>query len=293
MRGHVGGIEDERVGIALVLLSAIGFGTLGIFGVYAQRAELPIPTVLTVRFLLAAALVWGVLAIQNRLTVLRGRVLLIGFGLGAVGYATQSGLYFLGLEFMTAGLVAIVFYTYPAFVVVLAVATMKKRVGRSTLLALFLSLGGVALVAGADPAGASLIGVGIVLGAALAYAFYITISRAMLVRTDPIILSAHVLPAAGLSFVGIGGATGELLVPTAPTAWLILLCIAVFATAIPVITFFAGLKRIGASRAGIVSTAEPPVTVALGAALFAEPVTAATVIGGVSILLGVVVLERE
>ncbi|MEM4782626.1 MAG: DMT family transporter [Halalkalicoccus sp.] len=286
------GQTDDRVGIALVLCSAVGFGTLGIFGVYAQRAAIPIPTVLAVRFSLAAALVWAFLAIRGKMTVFRGRALLIGFGLGAVGYATQSGLYFLGLEFMTAGLVAIVLYTYPAFVVVLAVATVGERVRRSTLVALCLSLGGVALGAGADPAGASLTGVAVVLGAAIAYAFYITVSRAMLVTVDPIVLSAHVLPAAGLSFLVVGGATGELVVPTAPTSWLVLVCIAVFATAIPVITFFAGLERIGASRAGIVSTAEPPVTVALGAALFAEPVTGATLLGGVAILTGVVVLER-
>lgn len=115
----------------------------------------------------------------------------------------------------------------------------------------------------------------------------------MLVTIDPIVLTAYVLPAAGVSFIIIGTATGELVAPTTPLAWTILLCIAVFATAVPVVAFFTGLKYIGASRAGIISTVEPPVTVALGAVLFAEPVTTVTVIGGAMILTGVIVLERE
>lgn len=283
----------DRIGILLVLVSAVGFGTLGIFGLYAQQAALSIPTVLAVRFLLAAVVVWALLAARGRVRLLRGRTLAIAFGLGAFGYATQSGLYFVGLEFMTAGLVAIVLYTYPAFVVVIAIGVLDERATPAMIAALCLALGGVALVTGADPAGASLIGVAVVLGAAMAYSAYITVSRALLVRVEPLVLTAHVLPAAGITFVAVGALTGELAVPTAPSAWLILLCIAVLATALPVVTFFAGLQYVGASRAGIISTVEPPVTVALGAVLFAEPVTTATIVGGALVLLGVVVLERE
>lgn len=286
-------LDSERTGLMLVFLSAVGFGTLGIFGIYAQRADLSIPTVLVFRFLFATIVVWAFLAWRGRLALLHGRALLIALGLGAFGYATQSGLYFVGLEFMTAGMVAIVLYTYPVFVVILAVALIGERVSRSMLVALCFALGGIVLVTGANPAGASLVGILVVLGAALAYAAYITLSRAMLMTIDPIVLTAYVLPAAGTSFVVIGTAGGELTIPQTLSAWTILLCLGIFATAIPVVAFFAGLKQIGASRAGIISTAEPPVTVALGAVLFAEPVTTATVIGGILILIGVIILERE
>ncbi|WP_440769859.1 DMT family transporter [Natronorubrum sp. DTA28] len=286
-------LEPEHLGIALILVSAIGFGTLGIFGIYAQRAGLSIPTVLVFRFLLAGLVIWAFLAWRGETTILRGRPLAIALALGGLGYTAQSGLYFLGLEYMTAGLVAIVLYTYPAFVVILAVLTIGERISRAMLVALCLAFGGIVLVTGANPAGASLVGVVVVLGAALAYACYITGSRAVLETVDPLVLTAYVLPAAAASFVGIGTATGQLAIPTAPSAWAILLSIAIVATAVPVVAFFAGLRYIGASRASIVSTAEPPVTVVLGAALFAEPVTVATVVGGALILAGVIVLERE
>jgi len=119
-------------------------------------------------------------------------------------------------------MVAIVLYTYPAFVVVLAVLAIGERVGRRTLLALALSLGGVALAIGANPAGASVIGILIVLGAAIAYAAYITLSRRMLDITHPLVLTAHVLPRASVTFLTIGLATGSLTVPSASPAWGIL-----------------------------------------------------------------------
>ncbi|MFB6235278.1 MAG: DMT family transporter [Halopenitus sp.] len=283
--------DHDRVGVLLVLIAGVGFGTLGIFGTYAQQAGLSIPTVLLYRFFIATVAVWGILIAQGRLRLLRGRTLFAAIALGSLGYATMSGLFFLGLEYMTAGLVAIVFYTYPAFVVVLAVVAVGERVSRTTLLALALALGGVGLVVGADPAGASRTGVAIMIAAALTYAAYITVSRAVLETTDSLLLTAHVLPAAGLTFLVGGTITNELAIPATPTAWGILVGLALLGTAIPVFTFFAGLSRIGASRTGIISTAEPLVTVALGVVLFAEPVTLPTVAGGGLILSAVVLLQ--
>ncbi|TYL36302.1 EamA family transporter [Natronococcus pandeyae] len=286
-------MDDETVGIALVLLSAIGFGTLGIFGVLAAEEGLSIPTVLALRFGLATVVVWAVLWLQGRFRVLTGRLLAIAFALGGIGYATQSGLYFLGLEFMTAGMVAIVLYTYPAFVVCLVAITNPDRVTKIVLLALALSIGGVALITGADPAGVDPRGVAIVLGAALAYSFYILVSQRALTTVDPEVLTAFVLPAAAVTFVGFGAGTNTLAMPGNASAWGVALAIAIFATVVPVLTFFAGIEKIGASRASIISTAEPGVTVALGALVLGEPVTIVTIVGGTLVVLGVILIQRE
>ena len=286
-------MDDDTVGVTLVLVSAVGFGTLGIFGVLAAEEGLSIHTVLALRFGLAAVVVWAVLWLQGRFRLLTGRMLAIAFALGAVGYATQSGLYFLGLEFMTAGMVAIVLYTYPAFVVVIVAILHPNRVTTILLVALGLSIGGVGLITGADPAGADPRGVAIVLGAALAYSLYIVVSQRALTTVDAEILTAFVLPAAAVSFVVFGVSTGSLAMPGSLSAWGVALAIAIFATVVPVLTFFAGIAKIGASRASIISTAEPGVTVALGALVLGEPVTAVTIVGGTLVVVGVILIQRE
>lgn len=286
-------MEDVRIGALLVLASAVGFGTLGIFGVVAGDAGLSIPTVLFFRFALATVGVWTVLGVRGELQRLRGRNLTVAVALGAGGYATMSGLYFVGLEFMTAGMVAIVLYTYPAFVLVLAATFLDEPVGARSLTALALTLGGVALITGVDPAAADPRGVIIVLGAAAVFATYITVSRTTLEDVSPPTLTAHVLPAAGVMFLVVGVATGSLAVPAGTLAWSAVLGIAVLATAFPIFAFFAGLSRIDAGPAAILSSIEPVVTVVLGAAVLGEPVSAVVAAGGAMVVAGVAVVPRR
>lgn len=284
---------DDWVGTALVLLSAAGFGTLGIFGKLAAQAGLSIPTVLTFRFLFATALVWSILGARGELRLLRGRALGVGLALGALGYAVMSGLYFWGLTFMTAGLVGVVLYTYPVFVVGFAVLQLGERVTRRTVFALLASLTGVAFVTGADPSGVDPRGVAVVLAAAVVYASYITASRSALSTVNARVLTAHVLPAAAVSYLVFGAVRGELAVPATTYEWGLIVAIAAVATALPIFTFFAGVSRVGASRASIVSTTEPVITLALGAAVLGEPVAAVTVVGAGLVLTGVLLVQTD
>ncbi|UVE49961.1 DMT family transporter [Haloferax larsenii] len=281
----------DRLGTGLVLVSAVGFGTLGIFGKLAAAAGLSIPTILSFRFLLATVLVWGWLGARGELSPLSGRSLVVGLGLGSLGYAAVSALYFVGLEFMTAGLTGIVLFTYPVIVVVLAAAFLDEPITRRTVFALVLAVAGVGLITGGDPAGVDVRGVLVVLLGAFIYATYIVVSRRQLATVDSRTLTAHVLPAAAVSFVVVGSATGQLSVPTTPWSWGVVLAIAVLGTAVPIFTFFAGLSRIGASRASIVSTVEPAATLVLGALVLDEPVMVVTVLGGALVLSGVVLVE--
>ena len=59
--------------------------------------------------------------IRGALRGLARRAVIAALAMGAVGYATQAGLFFLALERMDASLLALVLYTYPAFVLVGAV----------------------------------------------------------------------------------------------------------------------------------------------------------------------------
>lgn len=286
-------MNDGSVGVALVLVAGIGFGTLGVLGKIAAGAGLSIPTVLFFRFALATAILWPILRIRGRFRLLSGRRLALAVALGGLAYATMTGLYFLGLEYMTAGLVAVVLFTYPAFVVCFTAISRPDSVTAPLSIALVLALSGVALITGADPAGADPRGVLVVLGAAVTNAGYILASQRLLETVDAETLAAFVMPAAALSFLGFGVGTGSISVPDGAVAWLVVVGLAVIATVIPMLAVFEGIARIGASRASIVSTVEPAVAIALGAALLAEPVTAVTLVGAALVVAGVILIERE
>jgi drug/metabolite transporter (DMT)-like permease len=286
-------MSASRRGVGLAVLSAAGFGTLAIFGRLAEAAGLSIPTLLAFRFALAVPLVWGYLAWRGRFRILHGRHLAIAFALGAFGYAAMSGLFLWGVSLTNAGLAGILLYTYPAIVVVLAALFLDERVTRRTVGAVVLALAGVSLVSGAQPRGIDPLGVAVLLFAAVVYATYISVSRVILDEIDAATLTAHVIPAAAGAFVVYGTVTGTLVLPTTPAQWGVIVGIASLATAIPILAFFSAVAIIGASRTSVVSTFEPVFTVALGVVLLGEPLTAATVVGGLAVLAGVVLVQAE
>jgi drug/metabolite transporter (DMT)-like permease len=99
-------------------------------------------------------------------------------------------------------------------------------------------------------------------------------------------------------FASAGVMTGSLMAiggpqfPTTPTGWWVILAMVLVATVIPVTTFLAGLDRIGATNAAMVSTLEPVVTVLLAAWLLGETLPPASILGGAFILAAVLLLAR-
>lgn len=286
-------METSTRGVVLAVVSAFGFGTLAIFGRLATLAGMALPSLLAFRFLLATPFIWIPLVLTGRLELLRGRDLGLAVGLGAGGYAAMSFLFLTGVNRTGAGLGAIVLYIYPALVVLLAAVVLDERITRITVLAVAIALAGVVLVTIGQPAQIDPLGIGIVLLAAVVYAAYITVSRSVLTRVDAAVLTAHVVPAASLTFLVHGAVTGSMAIPATAEQWSVVVGIAILATAIPILTFFAAVSTIGASHTSIVSTFEPVFTVALGALVLGETLTTSSLAGGVAVLAGVVLVQWE
>lgn len=68
---------------------------------------------------------------------------------------------------------------------------------------------------------------------------------------------------------------------------------ALIATVLPVVTFLAGLERIGPTNAAMLSTLEPVVTVLLAAMLLGETLRSITLLGGGLILVAVLLLAQS
>lgn len=276
----------------MVLVASAGFGTLAIFGKFAEEAGLNTTTLLTYRFLLGTALLWVALAAWGRARLLPGRKLRIALGLGVL-YAAFSALFFWGLLFVPAGVAGITFYTFPVFVYALSVTVLDERLSPRKLGALVLALAGVFLIVGGDGSGIDLFGVGLVLLAAFGYACYITGSRAALASIEATVFAGTALIGTALSFLGFGLVSGRLVVPAGSDQWLLIFGIAVVGTALPLLLYAGGLDRVEASRASIISTSEPVVTVLLGIVLLGELLTPVVVAGGALVLAGVVLIQTD
>jgi drug/metabolite transporter (DMT)-like permease len=282
-------------GALLCLGSAAAFGSLGIFGKLAADSGASIASSLLVRFGVAAlvfVVVLGLTGGWGRLRAMPRSIVLTGLGLGAVGYSLQSGLYFAAIERLDVSLVALLLYTYPAFVTVAALALGRTVFSLRTAVALTVASAGLVLVLLAAGTGAFDVGGALLaLAASVTYTTYILISDRVIGAVDPFALAALVLTGATASFTVTGLATGSLDLSLSGEAWLWLVLMALVSTVVAVSAFFAGLKRVGPSEAAILSTFEPVVTVALAYAVLSERLAPAQLAGGALVLGAVVLLQ--
>jgi drug/metabolite transporter (DMT)-like permease len=284
------GRTSHPLGAALVIGSAVGFAAMGVFGKLAMDAGVGIVTLLFVRFAIAAPVFWVLVAARGALTAPAARPVLVGLGLGAVGYATQSGLYFGALARLDLSLLSLLLYMYPAFVTVAAIALGRETPSRRRTGALLVSSGGVALVlAGAGAGGFDALGAAMGVGAALTYTAYILVCDT--VELDALPLSALVTTGAAVTFGAVAVASGSWDTGFAAEGWLWIGLIALVCTVSAIVLFFAGLKRVGPSMTAILSTVEPPVTVALAFVVFGEALTGLQLAGGLLVVAAVVALN--
>jgi drug/metabolite transporter (DMT)-like permease len=285
-----------RVGALLCLASAVAFGAMGIFGKLAYEHGATVGTLLAVRFVLAAALFWGLVLATGagrHLRTLPRRDIGLAVGLGAVGYSAQAGAYFVALTRLDASLLSLLLYTFPAMVTVAAISLGRERGSRRKTGALVLASGGLVLVLTGAGAGA-LDPLGVLLGiaAAVVYTTYILTSSGVAARVGPLLLSALVCTGAATTLTIATIVVGDLH-PGNLTAtgfgWVT--AIAVVSTVGAVSLFFAGLNRVGPTSASILSTAEPVTTVVLAFLAFGESLNPVQLAGGALVVGAVLVLS--
>ena len=276
-------------GILLIAISAASFGTLAIFGRYAYAAGMDTFTVLFLRFSIAALLM-AFLLMARRESLPRGRVLGQLIGMGALGYVGQSFMYLTAINYASAGLVALLLYLYPFFVMILSAIVFREKITSLKSMALILALVGTALTV--DPSGGHLVGALMAIAAALIYSVYIIVGTDVMKHVSAVQSSTVIFASAG-GVYGILTALRGAHFPTVTSGWYIMIGIVLIATVIPVVTFLAGLDLIGPTNAAMLSTLEPVVTVLLAAWLFQERLKPIALLGGGLILVAVILLTRN
>ncbi len=271
-----------------IALSAIFFSALGPFTVTATNAGAPLPTILAGRYLVAALLLFAIARNDARIPTVRATQLTLagGFGQAVIAFSALSSLRWINVATMV-----FLFYTYPAWVALLAIARGSERLDARHVIALILSLAGVAFMVGSPWSGPiAWQGVALALIAAVGFALYIPLIETLQRDVTPPTASAFVAVGAALSFIVLGLVTRQLTLQLAPAAIGSILGLAVVCTTIGFILFLKGLAVLGPVRTAIISTVEPFSAAILSWAVLGQALRAPTLVGGVMIALAVILL---
>jgi drug/metabolite transporter (DMT)-like permease len=291
--------SNQRQGDVFILLTAAGYSMVPLWVKTLQAAGLTSVDIATWRFILAVPLFWGLVVAQRagdqgsadeartpRLPTLR----LLGMGLLL---ATAALTAFTGLEHLPAGTFVVLFYTYPAMVTIFS-ALMGERLSAQSWLALGLTSIGI-ILATPDVSqglkGDNLPGVLLALLNAFEVAIYMLVSARL--------LKGHKATTQGSAWAVTGALLGFLVLlpfrqmqtPQVTSNWVNLIGLAGFSTVFTVFFLNAGIQKIGATRASILSTAEPIFTLILAQIFLGEWMKPIEVLGGAFILLSVILLQ--
>lgn len=277
------------VGAALVALSALGYSTNPIFGKFAYQAGATAVSMLAIRYSLATIGLWAILGVrgEGRGLPLARRLQLLALG-GAMGMV--SLLYFVALEHIGASLATGLFYAYPAFVALVGVFR-GEGLTRLGLAGLLLTAAGTWLLLGTTIGGFTWGGALLILASSGLYTLYMVISDPWTRGVSPTVSATYVTTGAGIIYLVMAAVTR----PPSPGlgAYLagggLALCSTIFA----LVTFFAGLPKVGPTRAAIISTLEPVFTALLAVVALGEHLSLLQIGGILLVVAGAVAAQQK
>ena len=283
-------------GYFLVLLAAALWATLGIIYKYlAGSYGLPPLAVAAFRAGLGGILLLaGLLVLRRSWLRLNRQAVRIVVLYGVFGIALFYATYINAILTVGVAVAAVLLYTAPAWVTLIAWRFLGERLTRTHVFALLLALVGIALVAEIyrpDMVRLNAVGIAWGLASGLTYALWSVFNKVGVKHTNPWTLQCYGMligSAVLLLFQPLTPLAGVSQSPAA-VAWLLVLALG--PTVGASVAYAAGVRAVPVSVASLVATLEPVLAAVLAYLFLGETLSIGQVAGGALILLAVWLLR--
>lgn len=214
--------------------------------------------------------------------------------LGIIGGGGTNLLYYSALQYLNAGLCAMLLFIHPVYITIFFAVTKIKKLKPINYFSVLLAISGAAIVLDIFNGSLSLSGVGLSFGilSGVSYAFYNIFADLKLKAEDPNIINfyaclAALMFATGLlTFSGIGFSIPLTSVPS-------VLLLACLSGIFPPYFFFKALQYIGSEKVSVVSSIELPVTLFLAFTILKEHMRPVQLLGVALIIFSSILLHRN
>lgn len=278
-------------GVLYIVVSSSAFGIMPVLAKIVYKQGVSQYTVLCLRFLFAAAMLLYYL-LANKISLKITKVqLLFTFFLGAFGYSSTALCMFSSYKYISVGLATTILYAYPAIVTLISFILYKEKLYFAKVIALLVSLLGIYVLVGFNNTSFNMIGVSLSLAASIFYSIYVIgVSSSNLKKIDSFLLTFYISLFSGITILFGGLISNKINLNINFYSIVTILLIAFISTVIALMTFIKGVKLIGPSKASILSTLEPIVSVIFGYIILNESISLQMLIGGLLVLSSVVIL---
>jgi len=280
---------DRLIGVFLVTLSAILFGTNPIFARMSYDAGANPGSYLFIRFLIAAPVMFLILMARGYVFP-RGKLLIALILIGGISAGTTFCFY-TALHFAPVNLIIVITYMYPTIVTLLSPVFLKQAITGFKIVALLMTVVGILFAIGIDSGGYAL-GIILAMVAAIFQSLFLILGGLSIQKAGPFPATTIIILSSAVIY-GIYVSAQGLQLPMNISGWFAITASALFSTSLGLISFFAGLKRIDTANASIISTFEVVVTVALAIIILGETLSLLKILGACLVILAVVILAKS
>ena len=284
--------SDASIGraTALIVVSALSFGSISVLTVLTTSAGIPLLTIMAWRYSLGALMLVPAARPATISSIPKRRIIQLlligGFGQALITYVSLYS-----LNYLPVGPLAFLFYTYPAWVALLAALRRTERLTLVRTVALLLALSGVTVMVGAPVEKLNSVGVTLALTSALLYSVYLPALEHVQEGVPAMFATFLLIFGAAISFVIAALSAGQLFFPRDIAVWTNVVLLALVSSVIAFSALIKGLSVLGPVRTAIIATVEPFFTAILGVLVLRNQLTAATIIGGIVIAAAILVIE--
>lgn len=280
-------LTQEHKGCSYALISGLLYGLIGYLGVSIMRENFSAYNMLFWRFFISSVAILPLIFFQKNqpITNLRANLKMLIFG--GLFYSVSTILFFIGSKYIGTGLSMVIFFTYPAAVLLLNWVLFGVKPSKIYYLATIIIIIGLILLIDLSALTFDLIGIAIGLFSALAYGSYVVLSKHT--ATSPLMSSLMV--SLGCSFMCfiLAFLDNSFTVPQTIPLWINLLSFGIFCTALPILLLLEALKNISSEKASILSVLEPVFVVIFGVLFLNEHLQAQQIFGIITVLGGALI----
>ena len=276
-----------------IILAGIFWGTIGVFAKVLTQFGFNSFQNSTIRLVSAAIMLF--IINRNHLKI-KAKDLWMFALLGTASLFSMSFVYFQAIKYTSLSLAAILLYTAPIMVTIMACVFYHEKISALKISALVFAFLGIVLISGFDKT-TNVTPVGIIYGllSALAYSLYSIIGKFILKKysTKTTITYAFIFAGIVSLFVCDFDSFSKVIVSCDSKLLLILTMIGMgaFSAAIPYTLYTIGLNHIPAGKASILACVEPLTATLVGVMFFNEKLGVISVIGIIFILCAVTALS--
>jgi len=288
--------DQNRFGVFILIISAIGFGTLGLWGKLAYKTGLSPLQLLAARFILSSMILWVVSLIFFRKKIkISCKQIFFLFLQGGILYTLTSYAYFLSLQTLKVSLATILFFLHPIYTYFITAFILKKKITIRKWFALLVSLIGITLVV--DITNLSMAdsykGMIFAIIAGLCYSIFTVNNEVNKDQTSGYTTTLYTITFSGL--------TMGVLASTQLNNWLafnfnqikVITGISLIGTILGILCFVVGIKLVGATTASVVSVFEPLSGVFLAYIFLDETISFIQSIGIMIVLVAVYLVTTK